>query len=763
MGSEAFRSFLEQFEQSGPCYIPRQLSSACECCCGNAACVYLQHSLSSLAELEHDVRTAAKLGQALLARHEAYAADAEKDRLRMTAEIEELRENKRTLEDQNAKVVAENRSLLDHLESLNDAVAESDFQVQSLTATLHATQRELENLAHLATKTEQLEHQLVHYEKEQAELRQTVSTTADGERLAVRRWQKAESELNSLQEQLQRIEQEAAEEKERHVELMGRMERRRAVERELKSAAGRLKDTATARTVGRIQKGNNVVSHFVKDILQDNANLQIGIVELREMLQTSNDEVETLREQLTHRPEVDMASQRRASSPAPTLDTEMLKARAQELHVHHHYHAPPTPAESEFKSRTQTLRRSKKKRYGITAGHFTPPLGTHAPKTPPRSRGYETPSSASAILAHTAVSIPTYPAVSRWSLLSNRTTASTVSSSTPSSPPPTSQRASSLSDRVFSDAGMESSRPTTPDTEDPGSPLSVPAGSKRVSSSIHRSLTAPTILRAKSSESPALRTLHELQRPAGCLRRTQTHSGCDAILEESKSWLDSYVYSTDVGSGSTSTPTLPEETEFTLVGRDVYSRPLRRAASHESLLPAHGMAVHTLKSRPCQLLAFGGGHSFSTQPVISAAIAHAARPSAPSRVSSQELGRSLRSGAAADQRMGGRVLNSQKNNIGFGSKVGGWVRGRWGATPTPTENIAAQIRQQPMRPKLSSAHSTTPVPVGSQDAVHRRLKRRPPGVNQSGPILDIGCEPKSHVMPMIIILDEEALRRALEE
>ncbi|KAK4971235.1 hypothetical protein LTR28_013374 [Elasticomyces elasticus] len=701
--------------------------------------------------------------QALLARHEAYAADAEKDRLRTTAEIEELRENKRTLEEQNAKIVAENRTLLDHLESLNDAVAESDAQAQSLTATLHATQCELESLAHLATRTEQLEHQLVHYEKEQTELRQTVSTAADGERSAVRRWQKAERELNSLQEQLQRIEQQATEEKEKHADLINRMERRRAVEVELKSAAGRWKGTATARTVGRTQKSNNVVSHFVKDILQDNANLQIGIVELREMLQTSNDEVETLREQLsTNRPEVDMASQRRASSPAPTLDTELLKARAQELHVHHHYHAPPTPAESVFKSRTQTLRR-KKKRYGITAGHFTPPPGTHTPGTPPRSRGYETPSSASAILAHTAVSIPTHSAVSRWSLLSNRTTASMVSSSIPSSPPPTSQRASSLSDRVFSDAATESSRPTTPDTEDPGSPLSVPAGSKRVSSSIHRSLTAPTILRAKPSESPALRTLLELKRSADCLRRTQRHSACDAIPEESKSWSDSYVNLLEVESDSTSTPTPLEETDFALIGRDVYSRPLRRAASHESLLPAHGMAIHALKSRPCQLLAFGGGHSFSTQPVISAAIAHAARPSALSRVSSKELGRSLLNGAEADQRLGGRTLDSQKNGIGFGRKVGGWVWGRWGATPTTTEDIVTHIKQQPMRPKLSSASSTTPVPVGSQDAVHRRLKRRPPGVNQNGSILDIGREPKSHVMPMMETLDVEALRRALEE
>ena len=59
--------------------------------------------------------------QALLVRHEVYMADAEQERLLMTATIQTLEQQKRELEERNAQTVEENRSLLDQLEDLNDA------------------------------------------------------------------------------------------------------------------------------------------------------------------------------------------------------------------------------------------------------------------------------------------------------------------------------------------------------------------------------------------------------------------------------------------------------------------------------------------------------------------------------------------------------------------------------------------------------------------------------------------------------------------
>ncbi|KKY19853.1 hypothetical protein UCDDS831_g05138 [Diplodia seriata] len=274
-----------------------------QCCCGRTDCAFLSHNGELLESLERDVQTAAQLGQALLQRHEAYIADSEAERRRMAAKIESLEHEKADLEARNAKTVQENRALLDQLEAINNAATETDAHCHELTAALMETQEELQRMTNLASRTESLERQLAELEREQQELQNKLSNTSHDEKSAVRRWRKAEQTIAALTEQMERIEKEAKEERERHVEVVSRMERRRAVERELETAAGRLKGAAAAKAGGHDKTGTNVVSHFVKDILQDNANLQLGIVELREMLMNSNDEVERLREQLLlHQP-----------------------------------------------------------------------------------------------------------------------------------------------------------------------------------------------------------------------------------------------------------------------------------------------------------------------------------------------------------------------------------------------------------------------------------------------------------------------------
>ena len=104
--------------------------------------------------------------QALLVRHEAYMADAEKERVDMMGRIEELEGQKTGLQKTNETLVEENRSLLDQLESINNAVAESDTRVLSLQSTLQSAHQEMQRLSHLAAKTERLEQQLADFERD---------------------------------------------------------------------------------------------------------------------------------------------------------------------------------------------------------------------------------------------------------------------------------------------------------------------------------------------------------------------------------------------------------------------------------------------------------------------------------------------------------------------------------------------------------------------------------------------------------------------
>ncbi|KAK8204485.1 hypothetical protein BKA81DRAFT_319160, partial [Phyllosticta paracitricarpa] len=347
-----------------------------QCCCGNSDCPYLSHNGHLLEGLERDVQTAAQLGQALLQRHEAYIADSEAERRRMAAKIEELEREKADLESKNAQSIQENRDLLDQLEAMNNAVADSDKRIADLSKHLSSTQDELTRLTNQASRTETLERQLASLEKEQVDLQSRLSSTAGESKSAVQRWRKAERIINELQEQIERIERESREERERHVEIVGRMERRRAVEKELETAAGRLKGAAAAK-VAQSKTDTNVVSHFVKDILQDNANLQIGIVELRDMLTNANEEVERLREQLMLHQPLDEPCESEAGVPNLQnelgFDPEVTSPKSpekspsylpNEYHVHHHLHFKPDASKDAPKAK----------------GNHEPPLDTQPPE-----------------------------------------------------------------------------------------------------------------------------------------------------------------------------------------------------------------------------------------------------------------------------------------------------------------------------------------------------------------------------------------------
>ncbi|KAK1055274.1 hypothetical protein LTR12_015286 [Friedmanniomyces endolithicus] len=764
---DAIQSFLESYrpsETDNASSIPHPCAA---CCCGNEGCAYLRQNTSALEAVERDVRTAAQLGQALILRHEAYIADSERERKAMTAHIEHLESEKLSLEQKNATVIAENRDLLDQLEAINNAVTDSDAHVTSLQATLQSTQLELQKLSKLAARTERLEQQLLGYEQEQAAWESSIEAQEQSEKSAVRRWQHAERSLAEMQEQIERIEREAREEKERHVEVVGRLERRHEVERELTTAAGRLKGAAAGKTPGREPGGTSVVSHFVKDILQDNANLQMGIVELREMLQNSNDEVELLRRQMEdHQPAAQETEPVLAKvTEQKDLRGELQRAASQELHVHHHYHAPTPTANA---SKTPTVRRTKKKRYGVLSpGHFTPPSSFSTPRS---SMSHGTPSSAATILQHTAVSIPQpLPSGKRRSAQSSMTHNSMLSPSGSVSPQSTTNRTSSFFDRVFSDGGHESSRPTTPGSEDLGSPFMAPVGSKRLPNGPFRTASAPIVHRRGISPGIGRLSLDSVLGTSfdDTLLAGEQSTGHDAIPEENESEWEQES-SADVSkvvsplSDDLLTPIHQDE--------NFYRPPLCRAASHESLLSISGMDIHTLKGRPSQLLAGPSARPLAPRAELSSAHAHAT-PTLATLSRPSDSSRSLLSGMATEQRRLAR-----KSSQGFGSKVGGWVFGRWGATPAPTTTttattttaitticaVPAQRRPAtPKSPSRTTSSSADPAAPFDPEATPKKSRIRPPGINQSGPISGFGSEVRVQHPPVMRSLDAEGLRKAL--
>jgi len=683
------------------------------CCCGSPDCVFLAHNGRLLDGLERDVSKAAHLGQALLIRHEAYVADSERERRHMLDTIENLEREKLELEAKNAQTVKANRDLLDQLERLNDSVAESDAHIQALTDTLRSTEEELARLTALAARTQVLEQQLILLEKEQSLLQSQYDAKLVDERTAIQRWKNAERTIGDLQDQIDRIERESREEKQRHVEVVARMERRMAVEGELQTAAGRLKAKA-----GHEKGGTNVVSHFVKDILLDNANLQHGILELREMLVNSNEEVERLRDQLRVHQPVSNSPQLDAATPTlqKELEMEADQVMNQELHIHHHYHGPK-PGKNVPKA--QASRRPKKKRFSLTPTHFDPP--------PPQLDR----SSTATILNQTAVTVPN---THRWSQATTLTVGSL-----PGSPISESHRGS-VYDRVFSDVAYDSSRPTSPpDSIDLQSPMIAPTKSN---DSYRDPDMTPRHQRRKSRGlmPPALSTFRSVSTPISMLTKSSPANAIISAVSPANS-LANDVFTLSPHLQPEPQAAIPEETEDSslntpetasivsppsmpfdpddLVSPLTQMRPaLRRHASHESLISVSGMDIHTLQSRPSQLLYSSsprfstpkGGGSVGPELTPWTATAHGTLSRKPID-SSALLPTSIANQARRARKSDGPPTAG--SGIGIGKKVGGWVFGKWGATPaSPAESPrpTSSTSQQTQSSQGTTSTATTDAP-----------------------------------------------------
>lgn len=682
--------------------------------------------------------------QALLARHEAFMLEAEDERNKMAASIGKLETDKKELEIVNAKTIQENRHLLDQLEEMNNNVADSDAHIASLTATLESTRKELERLAVLAARSTQLESQLSALESEQLLLRENLVVKEEGQKTAVQRWKTAERTIGHLQEQVDRIEREARDERERHAEVVGRLERRRAVERELETAAGRLKGAAAAKTLGSGNGGSSVVSHFVKDILQDNANLQIGIVELRDMLMGSNAEVESLREQMMqHQPITGVREGNGFQSPLKDelaeLPTENPRPESHpELHVHHHYHAP-TRAEGSARERLTTPRRPKKKRNVLT-----PPSGAQTPRTPGRfTGGTSTPSAASAILSQTSISIPPLTQAAGWLLPSPHTRSSAAASTVPSSPQ-SAYIASSLFDDF--DNGLDTSRPTSPESIGSESPFLPPRHGKRISDISQRSLSAPLAPQSRL----ALTNVPDVYQNHGKRRESFDNGGLSdidtmyfdhaTIIEEPE---DEPV---PVSVVSLELPAITGAADSNDAPLQPFNHRLRRSASHESILSNAPPDIPTLRNQHTRLLNSTRGLKSHTslsitspriEPVISS-MSVTANSSIPFRGhDSQSYNRSILSGVSSHSQD-----NSEKQTLG--KRVGGWVLGKWGVAPmASTGNLRAK--------------------AALTGAMENSGRVRPPGVNQNGRVKGMGTPKRVPSKVEVEAVDERALREILDE
>ncbi|KAA6416110.1 MAG: hypothetical protein FRX48_00829 [Lasallia pustulata] len=672
---------------------PQRMSPAASpqlgCCCGRDQCAYLEYNSVALESLEKDVRTAARIGQALLARHENFVADAEAERAKMTASIDHLETAKKEVEATNVKAVDENRHLLDQLEDLNHTVSESDTHIQSLNATLQSTRLELQRLTILAGRTAMLEQQLSAMETEQANLRNRLATTQENERSAVHRWKRAERTIGDLQGSIDRIESEARKEHERHVDVVGRIERRRAVEKELETSTSLLTGAA-APTLGTDKAGSSVVSHFVKDILQDNANLQLGIVELRRLLTSSNQEVENLRERLLlHQP---ILLENEDDGQRSTLGNELAerppKDDLPELHVHHHYHSP-TKTEVQRGPAT-THRRSKKRRSLVASGTSTPSSGWQTSYRATRPNPRPTPSSSAAtILSQTSATIPpTQRSLPhRWS-----THSSTVATSTVPSSPQSMYRGSSMFDCI--DNVFESSRPTSPESNSLVPPMFFDRHKKSSLDISFRNVSTPAAIESNYTTSPVALGRHGTEEPniedEECLTDLDlTSTGRTTIVEES-------VDDTAADTASTTGPIsmVSANSIYSPTGQPQLQ--LRRPASHESLLSISGMDIHTLRDRPSQMLSGQRFHPrmpfnisspslllTSSKPVVNVMTARA-HPAYQRRIyGSSNYNRSILSGVCS-----GTNIRSESNQTAvtekptLGKRMGGWVWGKFGVTST---------------------------------------------------------------------------------
>lgn len=645
----------------------------------------------------------------------------------MAASTEKLEEEKKGLEDSNAQIIEENRNLLDDLEGINNSLSNSDAHIRSLTSALESKRDEFERLTILAARSSRLETQLLEMEMDQSRLQSQLMSTELDCRSATQRWKSAERTIATLHEHVDRIEDEAREERERHEEVLLQFERRRLVERELENAAGRLKGAAAVTTLGRNQGKNNVVSHFVTDILQDNANLQMGIVELRELLENSNEEVETLREQmLVHQPalpsnEHGIAQARLRSELTMSSVTESRS----EFHVYHHYQ----PAERSVREKSQRVRRPRKTRNFTSSELVTPRSGVRTPGTPSTRVKKD---DATATLGLKALSSQ-YPPTHRWSTESSQAQHSIAPSTVPSSP-----RSTHHNPSIFDtlDSVVDFSRPTSPESVGVGSPR-FSSHHRATSDASFTSLPGPPRFEPKYSAPKRVPLQPSNKKTLGNL---DVSLGSLAVPHETEDDPP-----TDLADASQGFDSRNSEVSYQ---RPPFRPQLHRSASHESILSIPSSPLRHPLSHLLNPVILPSRAVLTHTPAIGLPASHALR------LSSSTYNRSLLSNLRGPSPSNDptNVAAALNNNIHhfpgkqlnqpqtLGKRVGGWVLGKWGLAPMAS---TGDLRAQAML-TVRTVRAT--------------------GVNQKGSIRGLASvEKKARAEVQVGVIDEGLLKESLGE
>ncbi|QYS95512.1 hypothetical protein H0G86_002804 [Trichoderma simmonsii] len=639
-----------------------------QCCCGSADCVHLKKNCSILEAVEKDVHTAAQLGKALLARHEAYMADAELDRQRLNGRIDRLQLDKQELEANNAAKVEENNELIEQLELLNTTIFDSDAKIKSLEASLLSSQQAIRRLESAAARAAEADQHLKILEEEQDKLTGELKATKEEARTHAQRFKEAQREILDMQDQLVRMEKEAILERQRHDEMMEKVERQREVEKHLDVAAVRLKGSAASKSITEHRQGNKIVGHFVRDLLQDNANLQLGIAELREMLISSNDEIQVLREQLMfHQPLTD------GFSPASTLKAELEPSLfensrpPQEFHIHHHYHVAK-----------QETRKPKKKRQGLLPGIFTPPaaISSRSSSPGPEFQRRLVSSPTRPVLSHAGETTPIKASSSTWHEFS---TPSEMSSSLPTSP------------RFFDHSEAETGSLMSPTTSyDPMSPTWRASHRKRASAASSCSFQSLSIIDIEPGTA-GIQTPNPFRFSSGVIHEEDedAHTSPPATAAEQDAPKDeSEKDDANETTNAAAIPILPPRSG------------LRRVASHESIMSlSGGLDIHTLQIRPSQLTLrpLGGADA-----VVTGVIAQPTMSTKYSKRSDAAL-RDNFAGFQIPQRsstptsdMSGSSSQTSRNGAGG---LGKWVGWRpWGGAGTVSQSLPRAVEKAPPKP-----------------------------------------------------------------
>jgi hypothetical protein len=624
--------------------------------------------------------------QALLSRHESYLAESEAERTRLTTTVETLEAEKTSLQDANQDLVKQNRELLDKLEALNTSLGNGDTHVKNLEALLVSAEVETRRLNGLAGRAVDLEQQLRQLERDNIRAKEEAALSREEERSALGRWREAEMKVREMGREVERIEAEASREREAHMEVVKRMER----ERELGVAAGRLKGIAALKE----GDGNGtVVSHFVRDILQDNANLQAGILELREMLQTSNEEVQGLREQIMEHQPVS-PSDTNLPGTVGTLDDQIGWSRqkqtptSQEVHVHHHYHAKFATSTKRIQPRKNSRKRTSIGLLGNTPESSTPSTPTARP--------------------HRHFSSPHVPALSidqpqtrinRWSVQSTATGSSNLSSM-PSSPRSYfEQRNMGIFDRLEED--NESSRPTSPESVGYVSP-------KHYSTTFSHKGGRPSDFSIASFAIPEDDgSAKELTPPLSATEEQQHHKSIKA--------KESIAVEPQPDTGQTDEAHDLEPDDSYLEDLNTHQT-LRRSTSHESLVSISGMDIHLAKRQPSQVFMLTRGlapNKPSSPRTVSTSqpLASIAEVSATSN--KRSFSNDTSSASLALLKQAGHVpppSQAQPQPRGLGRLVGGWVRGNWGIAPMrSTQDLRSRNATTASVPALEPTRTTSVV------------------------------------------------------